>query len=289
MSVKDKRTDSSLSGFFSLFQLCEDTLCREASRNVSARRSLVVRDGRSSSRSRSRQARVSAPTRRECDEKVRKLLAQPQDPIYHGPDKSTVAEYIASWLKSVEPGLRPSTFRRYKHMMTGHVIPCLGHIKPAKLTALDVQRFYADRHKSGLSSTTVHHVHVVLHRALKQAVRWGMIPSNETEIVDAPKRTLPDVDVWDGAQVGRFFEKSGAHSLAALWRLALLTGMRRGELLGLKWDDISLDDARLSVRRTLSRDAGEVWELGAPKTKAGRRSIALPASCVAGLRDACAA
>jgi integrase len=233
---------------------------------------------------RRRQKRVSAPTRRECEERIRELVRETQDPNYREPDKSTVAEYIAAWLESVEPGLRASTFRRYRDMMVNHVQPKLGHIKLAKLSPLDVQRFYADRHKSGLSSTTVHHIHVVLHRALRQAVRWGMIPTNATEMVDAPKRTLPEVEVWDAAQVTRFFLKSDPHYLSALWRLALLTGMRRGELLGLRWEDISLDDGRLSVRRTLSRAGGGVWELGPPKTKAGRRSIALPESCVTALR-----
>jgi integrase len=111
-----------------------------------------------------------------------------------------------------------------------------------------------------------------------------MIPRNVAELVDAPRRTFPDVVTWKMEQVATFFAVSDEHYLAALWRLALLTGMRRGELLGLMWEDIDLDRGMLSVRRTLSRGKGGDWVLGQPKTQSGRRAIALPESCVASLR-----
>ena len=97
------------------------------------------------------------------------------------------------------------------------MIGALRQIKLAKLIALDVQRFYADRRKFDLSSTTVHRIHVVLHRALRQAMRWGMISLNVTNMVDAPKRTVPVGDNWDVTQVARFFDKSDARYLAAFW------------------------------------------------------------------------
>jgi len=163
-------------------------------------------------------------------------------------------------------------------------LPRIGHIKLVKLSPLDLQRLYADRLDSGLSSTTVHHLHVVLHRLLKQAVRLGINSSNVTEAVDAPRRTLLEITTWNAEQVSRFLAAADEHYLAVFWRLALLTGMRRGELLGLKWEDIDLDRGSLAVRRTLSRGKGGTWELSQPKTASGRRSIALPASCVTSLR-----
>jgi integrase len=231
-----------------------------------------------------RQKRVSAPTKRECEEKVRQVLNQADSFFAADPDKITVGEFVARWLESSEPRLRPATFRRYHDMLNRHAVPLIGHIKLAKLTPFDLQRLYADRLDAGLSTTTVHHLHVMLHGALKQAMRWGMVTRNVTEMVDAPRRTFPDITTWSAEQVGRFFMASEETNLAALWRLALLTGMRRGELLGLKWEDIDLERGSLAVRRTLSRGKGGTWEMGQPKTASSRRSIALPQSCVAALR-----
>lgn len=231
-----------------------------------------------------RQKRVTAKTRRECEEKIRALLDQVNDGEAVGHEKLTLAEFAAQWLEAVEPSLRPATFRRYADMLRVHILPQLGTRQLAKLTPADLQRFYANRLAYGLSSTTVHHLHVMLHRVLKQAERWGMVSRNVGSMVDAPRRTFPEITTWNLEQVNHFFTVSDRHDLAALWRLALLTGMRRGELLGLKWEDLDLDRGTLAVRRTLSRGKEGRWELGQPKTAAGRRSIALPASCVTSLR-----
>jgi len=231
-----------------------------------------------------RQKRVTAKTRRECEEKIRALLDQVDDGDAVGHEKLTLAEFAAQWLEAVEPSLRPSTFRRYADMLRVHILPQLGKRQLVKLTPFDLQRFYANRLAYGLSPTSVHHLHVMLHRVLKQAERWGMVSRNVGSMVDAPRRTFPEITTWNLEQVNHFFAISDKHDFAALWRLALLTGMRRGELLGLKWEDLDLDRGTLAVRRTLSRGKEGRWELGQPKTAAGRRSIALPASCVTSLR-----
>jgi integrase len=233
---------------------------------------------------RRRQKRVTATTKRECEEKLRALLDQADVGEVVTNEKLTVTGFAAQWLEAVEPSLRPSTFRRYADMLRVHILPQLGKRPLALLTPFDLQRFYANRLAYGLSSTSVHHLHVMLHRVLKQAERWGMVTRNVSSLVDAPRRTFPEITTWNLEQVNHFFTIADQHDLAALWRLALLTGMRRGELLGLKWEDIDLDRGVLAVRRTMSRGKGGQWELGQPKTASGRRSIALPASCVTVLR-----
>jgi integrase len=165
-----------------------------------------------------------------------------------------------------------------------HVLPALGGIRLAKLSPADLQRLYADRLASGLGPTSVSHLHFVLHRALHQAMRWELVNRNVSEMVDPPRRKTPEAKTWDAKQAAAVLTVGEQTPLAALWRLALLTGMRRGELLGLKWDDLDLDKRTLAVRRTLSRGKGGTWELGQPKTTSGRRSITLPDSCVATLR-----
>jgi integrase len=228
--------------------------------------------------------RVSAPTRKACEEKLRDALKAAATGRTFAEERLTVRDYFARWLASIEPTVRPATYRRYSDLVRLHVAPELGGIRLSKLSPLDLQRFYAGRLDAGLSATTVHHAHAVIHRALKQAMRWGLVERNVSELTDAPRRTLPDVKTWDSRQASAVLDAGDERDLAALWRLALLCGMRRGELLGLMWDDLDLDHGTLAVRRTLSRGKGGTWEMGQPKTASGRRSIALPASCVAALR-----
>ncbi|HEV2109067.1 MAG TPA: tyrosine-type recombinase/integrase [Thermomicrobiales bacterium] len=231
-----------------------------------------------------RQKRVSAPTRKACEERVRETIRIAEQGGMADAGKMTVREYLDRWLPSIEPTLRPSTHRRYSDLMRQHVVPVLGSIRLVKLSPLDVQRLYADRLAAGLSPTSVHQIHNVLHRALKQAVRWGMVNRNVTEAVDAPRPANPEYQTWDAKQVAAVFAVGDETELAALWRLALLTGMRRGELLGLMWPDVDLERGVLAVRRTRSRGTGGTWVFGAPKTAGGRRSIALPPSAVESLR-----
>ena len=231
-----------------------------------------------------RQKRVSAPTKRECEEKVRELLHRADQAPFTRAANPNVAQLIEQWLEFVEPSLRSSSYRRYRDTLILHVVPIIGHVKLSKLSPPELQRLYANRLAFGLSPTTVHHLHVVLHRMLKHAVRWGLVARNVSEMIDPPRRTFPEITTWNEEQVTRFLRAGDGHHLAAFWRLALLTGMRRGELLGLKWEDANLDRGTVSVRRTLSRGVGGTWELGELKTNASRRSIALPHSCVLALR-----
>lgn len=232
-----------------------------------------------------RQKRLSAPTRREVEALIAETMQTAKNGVPADAGKLTVREYMDQWLKSAEPGLKPSTFRRYHDLTRRHVIPVLGNIKLAKLSPLDIQRWHADRLATGLSATSVVHLHYMFHRALEQAMRWNMVPRNVTELVDPPRRSTPDAATWNATQVGAFLTAGDKTNLAALWRLALLTGMRRGELLGLIWEDVDLERGTLAVRRTLSRGKAGSWEVGTPKTASGRRSIALPASAVSSLRQ----
>lgn len=231
-----------------------------------------------------RQKRVSAPTRKDCEALVRAALQAAETGGVARDDRLIVCDYVDRWLVAIESTVRPATFRRYGDLLRRHALPVIGGVRLVKLSPLDLQRLYADRIAAGLSPTTVHHLHAVIHRALKQAMRWGLVDRNVSEMTDAPRRTLPDVQTWGAKQAAAVLAAGDGTDLAALWRLALLCGMRRGELLGVKWEDIDLDHGTVAVRRTLSRGKGETWELGQPKTASGRRSIALPTSCVAALR-----
>jgi integrase len=228
--------------------------------------------------------RVSASTRKECESKLRVAIAAAESGRSLTFDKQAVREFVDQWLASIEHSVRPSTHRRYSDVMRKHVIPALGTVQLSKLSPAHLQDLYTNLLKQGLSPTTVNLLHVTLHGALKQALRWGMIERNPCDLVDPPRCVTPETITWSVDQTRKVLTIGDSGEYAALWRLALMCGMRRGELLGLKWDDVDLDRGTLAVRRTLSRGSGGTWQLTEPKTASGRRQIALPESCVAALR-----
>ncbi len=230
-----------------------------------------------------RRKRLTASTKREVQVLVAQTIQAAQTGFTDA-GKLTVRDFLSRWLDATAPTLKPSTVRRYRDLIRLHVTPVLGNERLAKLAPADVQRLYADRLAAGLSPTSVRHVHGVLHRALGQAVRWGMVVRNVADAVDPPRRSTPEAKTWDAGQVRAFLAATVGDDLEPLWRLALLAGLRRGELLGLLWRDVDLDRSSLAVRRTLSRGAASRLEPGEPKTAAGRRQVALPASAVDALR-----
>ena len=215
-----------------------------------------------------RRKRITARTKREVETQVAELIHKAETG-FTAAGKLTVREFFDRWLESAAPTLRPATARRYRDVARLHIVGVIGNLRLAKLTPGDVQRLYADRLAAGLSPTSVHHIHAILHRALDQAVRWGLLMRNVTDAVDPPRRSSPEMRTWDTRQVAAVLATAADDDLEALWRLALLTGMRRGELLGLRWADVDLDAGTLSVRRTLSRGATSRLEVGEPKTGAG--------------------
>jgi integrase len=224
------------------------------------------------------------PTRKAAEEALAKWLGQLQAGTFVEPHDLTVAEYLVQWEETLAETVRPPTARRYKDLLQKHAVPTIGGIKLIKLTPLDIQRLYANRLAAGLSPATVNLLHNVLHRALKQAVRWGIVNRNVTELAVAPRRAEQEMRSWDAAQVARFFAVADEDEYAALWRLAILGGLRRGELLGLKWEDVDLRRGTLHVQRTYSRLADSGWGEGPPKTRSSRRVIALPQSVLDALR-----
>lgn len=131
-----------------------------------------------------------------------------------------------------------------------HVVPALGNVKLSKLTPAHLQGFYRSKLDAGLSPRTVQYLHVVLHRALKQALRWGLVTRNVAEAVDPPKVHKKEVTPLSPEQARAFLEAARGDRLEALYVLAVHTGMRQGELLSLRWEDVDLEAGVLRVRGT---------------------------------------
>lgn len=198
--------------------------------------------------------------------------------------KITVEEYLTRWLQHAKTSLKPGSYGNYGEVIRLHINPTLGRIRLAKLTPLHVQSLYNDLLEKGLSRSSVHKLHCIFHKALDQAMKWGLVFRNVTEAATPPSRPKPEYIVWNPEQVRAFLAQASKDEYAMIWRLAVYTGMRRGELLALKWEDVDFERKVLSVKRTYSRGTDNKYEMGSTKTASSRRQITLPSSVVEGLR-----
>ena len=225
--------------------------------------------------------------RKDVADELAKVLSDRADGIFYSDENVTVGEHLDGWLKDcVRGSVRQSTFDRDSYLVRVHIKPSLGRIKLKKLTARDVQRFYRDRLDAELSQSTVNKIHTVLHKALSQAVKWSLIPRNVTEAVKAPTPTPQEMRPLSAEEASRLLDAARDDKFEALYVLAVTTGMRRGELLGLRWSDVDRENASVSVRRTLTRIGnGKRVVLGDLKTKKSRRTIRLTPQAVEALRE----
>jgi integrase len=196
-----------------------------------------------------------------------------------------LGEYLDRWLTdSVADTVRPTTFERYEQIVRVHIRPALGSLKLMSVTPTHVRGLYREKLEAGLSPRTVQYVHATLHKALKQAVADGLIPRNTTEAVTPPQVRKEEIRPLSAEQVKTLFEAVRGDRLAALYILAVHTGLRQGELLGLKWDDVDLEAGTLQVRRTLTTAKGGP-ALSSPKTKGSRRTVKLSPTALEALRS----
>jgi integrase len=188
-----------------------------------------------------------------------------------------VGEYLDRWLSdSVSDTVKATTFERYEQITRLHLKPALGRVKLKALTPAHVHGLYREKLEAGSSARTVRYVHTTLHKALKQAVMDGLIPWNATEAVKPPQSTREEMHPLTPEQAKVLLQVAheAGDCLEALYVLAIHTGLRQGELLGLKWDDVDLDDGSLQVRRTLTITmSGAIFT--SPKTSGSRRSVKL--------------
>src|ERR671910_460920 len=224
-------------------------------------------------------------TRREVDEKLTKAKADRDSGLLFDADNLKLGEYLGRWLAdSMRDTVRSTTFERYEQVVRIHIRPVLGKLKLKNLSPAHVRGLYREKLDAGLSPRTVQYVHVTLHKALKQAVMDGLIPRNATEAVKPPQVRREEMQPLSPEQVKVLLEAARNERLEALYVLAVTTGLRQGELLGLKWEDVDLEAGMLRVCRTLvtTKDGPQ---LAAPKTKGSRRTVRLTQSAVKALRS----
>lgn len=198
-------------------------------------------------------------------------------------DRATVASYFADWLESIRPQLRSGTWRKREMHVRLHIAPTLGRVVLAKLSPEHLERLYAAKSAEGLSGQTVRHIHATIHKALAQAERRRHVTRNVAHLVDAPRVEQHEIKAWTEDQANAFLTAVEASPLAPLFVLAITTGMRKGEILALRWRDVDLDRRTIQLRATLERYHGVV-RFAEPKTKGSKRKIELTARAVTDLR-----
>jgi integrase len=227
---------------------------------------------------------VYAKTRKEVSKKLTAAMADASKGITGDGGPKTVGAFLTSWLEnSVRGSVRKSTYDRNESLCRVHLIPALGRKKLQTLGAADVAGFYRSRLDAGCSAASVHKMHETLHKALKQAVRWGYMTKNPADDVDAPRVHTEEVHPLTQEEACRFLEAVRGDRLEALYVVALHTGLRQGELLALRWEDLDLEAHTLQVRRTVTKDGGKL-AVGPTKTAKGRRTVKLTKDAAASLR-----
>lgn len=230
-------------------------------------------------------------TRREVQDKIREALNLKERGLLSEPSKLTIEEWLDTWMDDYKKQeLKPSTWVSYKSLIENYIKPNLGKFKLNKLRTNDIQRFYnnmlengrkatkpADKQESkGLSTRTVKYIHTILKAALAQAEKEGHIQGNPAAATTQPRQTKKEITPLSVEQVQHFLSSVKDNWLYPLFVMDLGTGLRRGELLGLKWDDINLMDNTATIRRSLLQIKGQLLLQEDTKTKASKATVKLP-------------
>lgn len=237
--------------------------------------------------------KVTANSRTAATTKLRELRERvDHGHLPHG-RVPTVAEWLTYWLENIATERRPSTVAAYRTYVNRYLIPLLGKHRLDRLTPEHIGAAWNELRTNGcpgkeaakpLSPTSVHQAHVILVRALKVAQQRGMIVRNPASLMDAPSKTEPDMEVLTKAQARAVVDVARRHRNAARWTVAFTLGLRQGEALGLRWQDVDLEAGRIRVAHALGRITGKGLVLGPVKSKSGKRTLALPKPMLAELK-----
>jgi integrase len=223
-------------------------------------------------------------TKRDAATELAKLVAGAATGEHIDPSRMTVAEFFVRWERDwVASNVSPKTGERYSELLRLHAKPHIGAMRLQKLRPLQLTELYGTL-AANLAPRTIGHVHRVLHQALSLAVDWDVVASNVAARVSPPRVEQEEIEILTAAETKAILEKARGRTIHQIATLALATGMRRGELLALRWQDIDLDAARITVARSLEQTTAGL-RFKEPKTRHGRRTFGLPPSAVSDLRQ----
>lgn len=246
---------------------------------------VVYDEGHDEHGRRVQRSRGGFATRKDAETFLAATLTRLGDGSYVRASKTTVREYLVDeWLPAIEATVRPLTLTQYRSVVRLRILPTLGSRRLQELTGAHVNTLHRKLEQDGLAIATRRQTHAILHRALRDAVRWGRLTRNPADLADPPALARTRVQAWTASELARFLDHVRDDRLYPLWRLAATTGARRGELAGLTWRCLDLENSRLSVEQQLLPTRGGV-SFGPPKSSRSRRTIALDEETLRVLRD----
>ena len=215
-------------------------------------------------------------TRRDAERKLTELQHQLDTGVLIPPGKTRLKEFLQRWITEyVRPNLSPRTSEGYEHICNHHLIPTLGDTSLSSLRPEHFQRYYSEKLSSGLSPQTVRHHHTCLHKALQTAMEWGFLARNPADAAAPPRAQVIEMKTWGEADIETFLNAAIDTPYFALFHTAIFTGMRRSELLALRWCDVNLALCQAYVTRSLHVLTGGEVIVRQPKTAKARRMIVL--------------
>jgi len=233
---------------------------------------------------------VKTDSIRTARKELLKLQSDIDKGTYVKPGKDNLSQYLTRWLSDiVKPNLSPRTHELYSYISEKHIIPAIGNILLSEVKPQHLQHLYAEKSKSGLSARTVQLIHITLHKALKNAVKTGLLIRNVAEAVDAPKIQRHEMKTMNEDDLQKFLSAAKDTEYYDLFYKLLFTGLRRSEALALRWQDVDLILCTISVTRSIQQlhnvPVEERLSFKQPKTQKSRRLIALTPSTAILLRE----
>lgn len=223
---------------------------------------------------------VYADTQEELRKKITQITGEIDDGIYQEPSQYRLSEWIETWLEVyVKPTVKDFTYDSYSGVCRNHIIPDLGGVKLKELSTTMIQKFYNSLLKKGLSAKTLKNIHGILHRTLQQAYVVGEIRQNPTDRCILPKVPKPKIDPLENEEISRFLEAIRGHRYENVYFLTLFTGMRQGEVLGLSWDCVDVQNSTILINKQLRRTshhAGAEYILDSTKNGKEREIVVAP-------------
>lgn len=226
-------------------------------------------------------SRTVRGSRKDAETALANLIRAQETGLDLSATRLTVSAFLDRWLQVSQERVKPRTHFRYAELIRLHINPTLGATQLAKLRPLHIEELYGMLRKRGLSGTTVLHVHRVLHAAFNQVVKWQLLDRNPADAVKAPRKTSQEAVSLTAQQIPALRQAVEGSQLALPTLLALGTGMRLGEVLGLRWQDVDLESATARVRQTLQI----TMQFDTPKSHRSVRSLTLPGFLVDALRS----